>query len=283
MARRAAGARPARGAGGGDGRRGAGRSLRPRRAHRARRAAGRGAPRQGGRRLPAERHDGPADRAPDLERPAWNPHRRVPPDMPSRAPRGARVRAPARPPRADRRRPARADPAGGPRGDPRADRRAPARAPAARDGRAPPGVGRPRRPGRVGAGARDRRASRRRAPLGGGAVLRAIARGGRGPLRQRLRLVLQGARGDGRGGARGRRRPRGRGAHLAAPAGRQPRDHAPVRRLGRVGARRAPRPSARVPRARAGARSPARDARRPRGGARPAADGRLPSAAPRRA
>ena len=146
------------------------------------------APRQGGRRLHAERDDGAADRAPDLERPAGDPHRRVPPHLSSRPPRGACVRASPRPSRPARRRPARARRAGGPRSDPRADRGAPARASATRDRGGAPDVGRPRGPGRVGAGPEGRRAPRRRAPVGGGAVLRPAARGGRGYLRQHPRL-----------------------------------------------------------------------------------------------
>ena len=108
-------------------------------------------------------------------------------------------------------------------GDPRAGGRAAPGAAAARDRRPPALLGRPRRPGRVGPGAGRRDAPRRSPPLGVAALLRAAARRDRGTVRQRLRLVLQGARWDRGCRARGRRRAGRRGARLAAAPGREPR------------------------------------------------------------
>ena len=118
---------------------------------------------------------------------------------------------------------------GRPRGDPGPARRRPHRAAAA--GRRLPAavVGRPGRAVRGGPGARRTAAPRRGPPVGVPAVLRPPARRDRRPLRQRLRVLLQGPRRTGRC-VRGRRRGRGRrAADVARPDGRHALRHDAVR------------------------------------------------------
>ena len=210
-----------------------------RRGDRARDAGGRAA-RQARRALRAERHPGPAGRAPGLVRPVGESPGGAARPVPPRAPRGGRAPAAARPgvgvphhrsAHAGRRRP---------RGGPRAARGRPHRAAVARRRLPAAVVGRPRRAVHGGPGGRRTAAPRRGAAVGVAAVLRPPARRDRGAVRQRLRVVLQGPR---RPGRRVRRRRRGRGRRAAGVAqadGRHALHHDAVRR------RRAARPARRA-------------------------------------
>ena len=103
---------------------------------------------QAGGDVPAERDDGPADRAAHLGRPQQLPHGRLPPHVARRAARGARLRAPARPDRAaGRRRPSSADDAPTSRTSTNRSRRCCSSCRSARSaGRCPSGTSWPRRP-----------------------------------------------------------------------------------------------------------------------------------------